>query len=232
MTRNSISEFEKTIEYRFKNQDYIKQALVHRSYINEHPGFSLGHNERLEFLGDAVLELIVTEYLFATYSDSSEGELTNWRAALVNTRSLSEVAGKIAINDYIYLSHGESKDDNSKARQIILANAVESTIGALYLDGGMTVAKKFIDTYFISKLPYILEHQLHIDPKSNLQEKLQETKGITPNYRVLSEKGPDHDKIFVVGVFMGKEQIGRGEGSSKQHAQEEAAKNALEINIE
>lgn len=231
MARRSIAGLEKTIGYTFQNKDYITQALVHRSYLNEHPTFSLGHNERLEFLGDAVLELIVTEFLFTTYPESTEGELTNWRAALVNTKSLADVAEQIKLNGYMYLSHGESKDANSKARSIILANAVEALIGAQYLDGGTEVAKKFIDTYFNSKLSYILENNLHIDPKSNLQERLQEAKGITPNYRVLSEQGPDHDKTFAVGVFMGKEMIGKGEGSSKQQAQEEAARNALETNI-
>ena len=231
MTRRSIAELETILEYTFSDKKYIEQALVHRSYLNEHPSFALGHNERLEFLGDAILELVVTEFLFVSYPDSTEGELTNWRAALVNTRSLSDVAGKLVLNDFMYLSHGESKDDKSKARQIILANAVEATIGALYLDGGMPVAKKFIDTYFISKLPYILEHKLHIDPKSSLQEKMQESKGITPSYKVLEEKGPDHNKVFVVGVFRGHEQVGQGKGSSKQQAQEAAAKNALETNL-
>lgn len=228
MTRSNISELEKTLEHTFEKQDFIKQALVHRSYINEHPSFALGHNERLEFLGDAVLELIVTEFLYKNYPESPEGELTNWRASLVNTKSLSDVAEMIALNKYLYLSHGESKDDKSKARQIILANAVEAIIGALYLDSGLEVAKNFIDKYFISRLPYILEHKLHIDPKSNLQEIVQEQDGVTPSYRVIDEKGPDHDKTFTIGVYVGKKQIGIGTGTSKQHAQEEAAKNALE----
>ena len=230
MKKNNIGELEKRIGYVFVNKDNIKQALVHRSYLNENTNFTLGHNERLEFLGDAVLELVITEYLFLNYPESAEGELTNWRAALVNTRSLSDVSENIDLNEYLYLSHGETKDDKSKARQIILANAVEAMIGALYLDGGIKVVKKFIEKYFISKLPYILENKLHIDPKSYLQEKMQEREGVTPSYRVLEEEGPDHNKTFVVAVCIGTEQIGVGKGTSKQLAQEEAAKNALETN--
>jgi ribonuclease-3 len=222
-----FSKLEEKIDIKFKNQDLLIQSLVHRSYLNENPGFKLPHNERLEFLGDAVLELIVTEYLYQNYPNP-EGELTNWRASLVNAKMLSEMAGELALDKYLYLSKGEAKEPaDSKARQYILANAFEALVGAVYLDQGYVVARDFIRKYLIVKLSHILEHELYLDPKSKFQEMAQEKHGITPNYKVLEEVGPDHAKIFKVGVYLEKELIATGEGSSKQEAQVKAAMAAL-----
>ncbi len=204
----------------------MEQSLVHRSYLNENPGFPLEHNERLEFLGDAVLELIVTEYLYKNYPNP-EGELTNWRASLVNAKMLSELAKEIQLNDYLYLSRGEAKEVNTKARQYILANAFEAVVGAMYLDQGFEVCGKFILRVVIPRLPHILEHELYRDPKSRFQEAAQEKVGITPSYRVLSESGPDHAKIFEIGVFLNSELIASGHGSSKQEGEEAAARAGL-----
>jgi ribonuclease-3 len=223
----TFSKLEDKLGIKFKNQDLLKQSVVHRSYLNEHPDFELNHNERLEFLGDAVLEIIVTEYLYYKFPETPEGDLTNWRASLVNAKMLSIIADEIGLEDYLFLSKGESKDKNSKARQYILANAVEALIGAIYLDQGTKSAKKFIKDSIISKLDNILENQLYLDPKSKFQEKSQDEFGITPHYKVLSESGPDHFKIFEVGLYLGDELISRGKGSSKQEAQIKAAANGL-----
>jgi ribonuclease-3 len=223
----SFSELEKVIEIEFKNKELLKQSVVHRSYINEHPEFKLSHNERLEFLGDAVLEIIVTEYLFNSFPDTAEGDLTNWRASLVNSKMLANVAEDIELEKYIYLSRGEAKDKNSKARQYILANAVEALIGATYLDQGIRGAKKFVKAKILSKLDHILTHKLYLDPKSKFQEKAQEIIGATPHYRVLKESGPDHNKVFEVGLYIGEEMVAKGKGQSKQEAQVEAAANGL-----
>lgn len=223
-----FSSLEKTIGIVFENQDFLKQAVVHRSYLNEHPDFNLGHNERLEFLGDAVLEIIVTEYLFTTYPDTPEGDLTNWRASLVNAKMLATIAGEINLDKYLYLSKGESKDGESKARMYIHANAIEALIGAIYLDQGIESAKKFITAFVISKLDNILANKLYLDPKSKFQEKAQEMHGTTPHYRVLSETGPDHDKMFEIGLYLGDEMVATGKGGSKQEAQVEAAANGLQ----
>lgn len=201
--------------------------MVHRSYLNEHPDFPLGHNERLEFLGDAVLELIVTEYLYRKY-DNPEGDLTNWRASLVNSKMLSEIAQQLDINGHLYLSRGEEKDANSKARQYILANAFEALIGAIYLDQGWDTAKQFITDNLLTRLEAILEHKQYVDPKSKFQEASQERHGITPSYKVLEESGPDHAKRFAVGLYIGSEHVATGEGMSKQEAQVDAAQKALE----
>ncbi|HOZ36228.1 MAG TPA: ribonuclease III [bacterium] len=224
--REQLQELETAIEIVFKDKNFLKEALVHRSYINEHPSFALGHNERLEFLGDAVLELVVTEYLFKNYPNP-EGELTNWRAALVNAKMLAEVGSTFDLYSYLYLSRGESKDNNAKAKNYILANAVEALIGAIYLDQGFGVAKQFISRVLLIRLDYILEHKLYMDAKSHFQEITQEKMGITPNYKVVEESGPDHNKKFVVGVYLGEESIALGEGTSKQEAQMAAAENAL-----
>lgn len=224
--KKDLKEFEKTIGVTFKNQDHLKEATVHRSYLNEHPGFGINHNERLEFLGDAVLELVVTENLFFRF-DNPEGEMTNWRASLVNSKMLSKVAAKINLEDYILLSKGEQKD-TGKARQFILANAVEAVIGAIYVDQGWEPSKKFIEKFMIVELEEILEKKLYVDPKSNFQELSQEKAGITPSYKVLSEVGPDHEKIFEVGVYLKTELVAKGKGTSKQEAQEDAAKNGIE----
>ncbi|MAF13548.1 MAG: ribonuclease III [Parcubacteria group bacterium] len=222
-----FSKLEKKLKVNFKNKDLLKQAFVHRSYINENSGFKLGHNERLEFLGDAVLELVTTEHLYSNYPNP-EGELTNWRASIVNSQMLAKLARKINLEDYLYLSKGEAKDTNGKARNYILANTYEALIGAIHLDGGYKQASKFINENLIPELPHILSNELYLDPKSKFQEISQEKLGITPSYKVLKESGPDHDKKFQVGVYLEKELIGTSTGSSKQEAQVNAASKALE----
>ncbi|MBZ9572193.1 ribonuclease III [Patescibacteria group bacterium] len=223
-----FSPFEKKLNLEFKNKDLLIQAFCHRSYLNENPNFRLPHNERLEFLGDAVLELVVTEYLYQNYPKKSEGELTNWRAALVNSKMLSIVAKDLGFNDSLLLSRGEAKE-MGKARQYILANTFEALIGAMYLDQGYKVCHNFIKKNLIKELPHIIEAGLFKDAKSRFQEEAQERVGITPTYKVLEEWGPDHVKRFIVGVFLREELIAKDEGSSKQEAEEEAAKKALEI---
>lgn len=223
----NFSKLEKVIGIEFKNIDLLKQSVVHRSYLNEHPEFELAHNERLEFLGDAVLEIIVTENLFKRFPDTPEGDLTNWRASLVNSKMLSEIAQEIGLEDYLYLSKGENKDKNSKARQYILANAVEALIGAVYLDRGIGAAKKFVEAGIIVKLDNILENKLYLDSKSKFQEKAQEVFKTTPYYKVLKETGPDHAKNFEVGLYLADELVARGKGSSKQEAQMNAAKKGI-----
>ncbi len=215
----------------FKDQDLLKQSLVHRSYLNENPGFGLPHNERLEFLGDAVLELIVTEYLYQNYPNP-EGELTNWRAALVNAVMLSGIAKDLGLEDYLYLSRGEAKDVGTKARQYILANAIEAVIGAIYLDRGMSSASDFIGREILAKLPQVFEDKLYLDPKSRFQELAQDKAGVTPHYIVLDEHGPDHAKVFRVGLYVGEELVAEGEGSSKQEAQVAAAEAGLKVKRE
>lgn len=223
-----LEKLQQTLGINFKNQDLLKQALVHRSYLNENPIFHLSHNERLEFLGDAVLELVVTEYLYKHYPNP-EGELTNWRAALVNARHLCQVATNIKLEDYLFLSRGEAKDSNGKARQYILANAMEAVIGALYLDQGMAASEQLINRLIMSQLESILSQKLYLDPKSRFQEIAQEKHSITPHYLVLDEAGPDHAKIFKVGLYLGNELVTQGEGSSKQEAQVDAAEKGLII---
>lgn len=218
---------ESALGYEFKNVELLRQSLTHRSYINEHPDFKLGHNERLEFLGDAVLEIVVTEHLFNTFPDTPEGDLTDWRASLVNAKMLASIAQSLSVEDNLYMSRGEAKDANSKARQYILANAMEAIIGALYLDGGLEAAKAFIHRVVINQLDNILANRLYLDPKSRFQEKAQELAGITPHYRVISENGPDHEKIFEVGLYLDEELVAVGRGSSKQEAQVAAAAEGL-----
>lgn len=225
MLEKNFALLEKKIGIDFKNKDLLTMAFVHRSYLNEHPSFELDHNERLEFLGDAVLELAVTENLFLNFPNP-EGELTNWRASLVNSKMLSLIANKLKIEKYLYLSRGEQKDEG-KARQFILANAMEALIGAIYLDQGWDMAKKFIEKFVLTHLKEILEKKLYVDPKSSFQELAQERTGITPSYKVLSEEGPDHAKNFEIGIYLNSELVATGKGSSKQEAQEDAAKKAL-----
>jgi len=212
--------------YTFKDEATLIQAITHRSFINEHADFPYPHNERLEFLGDAVLELVVTEHLFSNYSNP-EGELTNWRAALVNAKTLAGIGRQLNFEEFLLMSKGESKDADSKARMYILANAMESIIGSIYIDGGWDAAKTFIDKNVLSHLPFILENELHIDPKSKFQETSQELLGVTPTYKVLEEIGPDHAKEFTVGVFIEKELVAVGKGTSKQEAQISAAEEGL-----
>lgn len=219
---------EEKIGINFTKPEYLVQAFVHRSYLNENRDFPIGHNERLEFLGDAVLELVVTEFLYTEY-DNPEGELTNWRAALVNAKMLSSVAHEIGFEEYLFLSHGEAKDAGTKARDYILANTMEALIGATYLDQGYNLSQQFIARWILPKLPYILENGLYLDAKSRFQESAQEHANLTPTYRVLAEEGPDHLKFFKIGVYLENELIGTGEGSSKQEAQTEAAEAALKV---
>ena|SRR3989338_709487 len=223
-----IEELEQTLGVTFRNKDILRQALVHRSYLNEHPDFPLGHNERLEFLGDAVLELVVTEHLYLNY-ENPEGELTNWRAALVNAEMLAELCDQLDLEDSLHLSKGEAKDANSKARKYILANAFEAIIGAIYLDQGWEASKEFIMRVVVAKLPNILENSLYLDPKSRFQEAAQEKMSVTPNYKVLSESGPDHARNFKIGVYLGKELVAKGSGTSKHEAQVAAAAVALKV---
>ncbi|MBU2566146.1 ribonuclease III [Patescibacteria group bacterium] len=219
---------EQRLGYEFKDKKFIIEALTHRSYLNEHTDHPYDHNERLEFLGDAVLELVVTENLYLNYPNP-EGELTNWRAALVNAKTLAGIATQLDFEEYLLLSKGEAKDKNSKARMYILANAIEAIIGAIYLDGHWEGAKQFIDSFILSTLPYILKNKLYIDPKSRFQETAQEMLSVTPNYKVLKETGPDHNKEFTVGVFLDKDLVAVGSGTSKQEAQIAAAEAGLEV---
>ena len=221
-----FSKLESKIAIKFRDQDLLQSALTHRSYLNENRNHDLPHNERLEFLGDAVLELITTEYLYRNYPNP-EGQLTNFRSALVNYRLLAEIAYEISLENFILLSHGEAKD-TGRARQVILANALEALIGAIYLDQGTEEAKKFIETFVLVKLPQIVAGGSYLDPKSKLQEIIQEKMAITPMYRVISESGPDHAKQFVIGVYVDDRLIGQGAGPSKQDSEVEAAKDALE----
>lgn len=224
---NDFSLLEKKLGIFFKNKDLLVQSFVHRSYLNENPDFKLFHNERLEFLGDAVLEHVVTEYLFLSFPDKMEGELTAWRASLVNSKILFEIAKELNFSDFLLLSQGEKKDEN-KSRQYILANTMESFIGGLYLDQGIEVCSKFIKEHIIKHLPRIIEGNLYKSAKSKFQEIAQEKTSITPTYSVIEESGPDHNKIFNMGVYLGKDLIAKGEGKSKQEAEEEAAKKALD----
>ncbi|MEK7190366.1 MAG: ribonuclease III [Patescibacteria group bacterium] len=223
-----FSDFEKKIKIIFKDKSLLQQAFTHRSYINENPAATLSHNERLEFLGDAVLELIVTDFLYQKYPQYAEGELTALRSALVNAVIISEVASKIGMNDYLLLSKGEAKD-YGKARQYILANTYEAFIGALYLDQGYETANKFVAKTLLPETEEIVNKKLWRDAKSLVQEKAQEFVLVTPAYKVLHETGPDHDKHFTVGIYFGPNLIAEGRGKSKQEAEQKAAENALKI---
>lgn len=220
--------FESKIGYVFKDKSLLQQAFTHRSYLNENKSAGREHNERLEFLGDAVLELVVTEFLYAKYPQKPEGELTAFRAALVNTVSIAGAAQALGMNDYMLLSRGESRD-TGRARQIILANAFEALIGALHLDAGYKVAKQFIADQLFHKTDEVVEKRLWQDAKSKLQEIAQERSKVTPTYEVMSQSGPDHDRVFVVGAFIGEEKIAEGEGRSKQEAEQAAAEKALTV---
>ena len=225
----NLAALEHELQVSMRDKDLLRQALVHRSYINEHPDFELDHNERLEFLGDAVLEIIVTEYLYFTFPDKPEGDLTNLRASLVNAKMLAHVARDLTIEDNLYLSKGESRDSDSKARNYILADALEAIIGALYLDQGMDATREFVHTVVLSRLSDVLKNELYVDPKSKFQEKSQEVYGLTPHYSVISENGPDHAKVFHIAVYIGEEKVAEGTGTSKQEAQVEAAAAALAV---
>lgn len=217
--------FSKKLGIPVRNRELFQEAITHRSYLNEHRDYKLAHNERLEFLGDAVLELVVTEYLYAHFPNP-EGELTSFRAALVNGEMLSAIAGRMGLGDYLLMSKGEAKD-MGRARMWLLANAMESVIGALYLDSGYDAAKAFIAEKILSELPNVIESGSYADPKSRFQEMAQAKMGVTPSYRILKESGPDHDRQFVSGVFLGEELVAEGIGLSKQESQRSAAEAAI-----
>ena len=222
-----LSILEQKINTKFKDRSLLQCAMTHRSYLNENRKWPLPHNERLEFLGDAVLELVTTEYLYRNFPNP-EGDLTNLRSALVNYKMLSEIASSIGLEDFILLSRGEAKD-TGRARQVILANAMESLIGAIYLDSGFAVAEKFINEFVIKRLSAVLSAGKVLDPKSKFQELTQEKMGVTPNYKVLAEWGPDHNKNFEVAVLINDKQVATGVGPSKQEAEIAAAENGLKV---
>lgn len=211
--------------FEFQNIELLLTAFTHRSYVNEHKKSTKEHNERLEFLGDAVLELVVTHYLYMQFSEP-EGVLTSWRSALVRTESISEAGMKLGYEPLLRMSRGE-KRGSDRARAQILANSFEALIGAVYLDQGYEAAKRLIEEYIVSKLEGILDAGSWRDPKSHLQEVSQSVDNLTPQYRVLEEIGPDHEKIFRLGVYVGETLMGVGEGPSKQIAQQQAATAAL-----
>lgn len=224
-----FKELEKSLNISFKNKSLLAQAFCHRSYLNENPDFKISNNERLEFLGDAVLELITTEYIFNKYPDAPEGKMTSWRASLVNTNTLYGIAKELGFNNYLLLSQGEEKE-KGRSKKYILADVFEAFVGAFYLDQGYKACKKFIKKHLIEKkLDEIIEKKLDKDPKSLLQERAQEIEMATPTYKVIKESGPDHKKSFIVGVFIKDKLIARGRGSSKHEAELDAAAAALKI---
>ncbi len=223
----NFSKLEKRLGLEFKNKDLFKTVFVHRSYLNEHPDFPLPSNERLEFLGDAVLELIVTEHLYKNYTEP-EGILTAWRSALVRGKMLSRLAKKLDLPNYLFLSKGEAKS-GGRNKEIILANTFEALIGAIYLDQGYKTAQEFVNYHLISHLPEIIEKRLYLDPKTRFQEIVQEKIGITPSYKLIKEEGPDHAKTFTMGVYIQDKLIAKGTGPSKQAAETQAAAKAIEI---
>jgi ribonuclease-3 len=222
-----IKAFEKKTGITFENQALLRQAFTHRSYINENRSLKLEHNERLEFLGDAILELVVTDFLYRNYPDNPEGDLTTYRSALVNAITLSEVASGLGMNDCLLLSKGEAKDVG-RARQYILANAIEAVIGAIYIDKGYDSAKVFIDQNLLNFADKLIARGNLTDSKSLFQEKSQEHTGVTPAYKTIKESGPDHDKFFTVGVYLNKDLVAQGDGKSKQEAEQSAAYRGLE----
>jgi ribonuclease-3 len=222
-----LNKFEEIIGITFKDKNLLKQAFTHRSYLNENRNLTLSHNERLEFLGDAVLELSVTKYLYDQFPTKPEGDLTALRSALVNAITLSEVATNIHVNDFLLLSKGEAKD-TGRARQYILANTFEAIIGAIYIDQGFEMANEFISKFVLTLTDEIVRTGTWIDAKSSFQEKAQERAGITPSYKKLKDTGPDHDKHFTVGVYLDDVLIAEGTGKSKQDAEQEAARKGLE----
>lgn len=232
ITNNKPQDFlilEKKLGVCFQNKKILEQALVHRSYLNEQKKPGLKQNERLEFLGDAVLELIVTNHLYHHYSNS-EGDLTAWRSALVNTKTLAKIAENFSLENFIFLSRGERKDiqNDYKSKQSLLADTFEAILGAIYIDQGYETAKQFIEKHLIPSLDGIIKSGTYKDPKSLFQEKSQEKFSITPTYNILDEWGPDHAKNFRVGVYLDDRLVAEGEGLSKKEAQEKAAQKALE----
>jgi len=218
-------KLEEQIGFKFKDHDLLKNAFVHRSYLNEHKESKMVSNERLEFLGDAVLELVVTEYLFSNYPNP-EGELTNWRSALVKGEMLAKIARELSLGDYLFLSHGEEKS-GGREKDYLLANTLEAVLGVIYLALGYKKAQKFVEKFLLVHLDYILDTGSHIDAKSKLQELAQDKAGATPGYELQHEEGPDHDKVFTMAAYIGKRMVGKGKGSSKQIAEQKAAEDAL-----
>lgn len=225
---SDTSNLQEKIGVHFNNVNLLNEALTHRSYINENPSWNLPHNERLEFLGDAVLELIATDYLYSTYSSYDEGRLTSIRAALVNYQALSKIAHSLGIEDFLLMSKGEARD-TGKAREVILANACEALIGAIYLDKGYGAVQDFVYKNVFVGVEDIVKMNLDKDAKSRFQEVAQERFKITPLYKVLDEYGPDHHKTFVVGVFLNENKVAEGSGLSKQEAELEAARKGLHV---
>ena len=219
-----FSELKGRIGITFTDDNLLDQAFVHKSYLNEHTDKK--SNERLEFLGDAVLELVVTDHLYQTFPNKDEGVLTNYRLAVVRGTNLSEVAEDLGLGDYLYLSKGEEVSEGRK-KHYILANTVEALIGAIYLDQGLGASTKFIHKWIISTLENIISEGLYMDAKTLFQEKAQEIVGTTPHYKLAKEEGPDHDKTFTMGAYIGNEQIGEGQGGNKQEAEQNAARAAL-----
>ena len=226
MVKPDFNTFQSSVGLTFKEPKLLEQAFTHRSYLNESSRTDLDHNERLEFLGDAVLELATTDYLYRRYPDQTEGDLTTYRAALVNTVTIGQVAEELGMNDYLLLSRGEAKD-SGRARQVILANTFESLIGALYLDQGFEAAQSFIGKYLMPKVEAVIADRRIQDAKSYFQEQAQAHAGTTPAYEVLEESGPDHDKVFKVGLYLDKELVAEGSGHSKQEAEQVAARAGL-----
>ncbi|HEY4512363.1 MAG TPA: ribonuclease III [Candidatus Paceibacterota bacterium] len=222
-----MKDAEKSIGINFKDKALLKQAFTHRSYLNENKSLGIEHNERLEFLGDAVLELVTTDYLFQKYPKKPEGDLTALRSALVNSVMLAGISTELGLNNYLLLSRGEAKD-TGRARQYILANTFESVVGAIYMDQGYEAAEKFIAKVLLPKTKEIEEKKLWIDAKSFFQEKAQEKTGITPSYKTHKEHGPDHDREFTTGLYLGDTLIAEGVGKSKQEAEQDAARVGLE----
>ncbi|MBI5412526.1 ribonuclease III [Candidatus Peregrinibacteria bacterium] len=220
-------KLEEKIGIAFGNPHLLRAAFVHRSYLNEHRSSTLENNERLEFLGDAVLELAVTEYLYSHYPTQSEGDLTNWRAALVRGERLARVAHELRLGEYLFLSHGEEMS-GGRNKDYLLANALEALIGVIYLEKGYIIAQNFITAFVLVHLETILKTGEHIDPKTRFQELVQEKMSVTPIYQLLQEAGPDHDKKFTMGAYIEDRLVGRGIGNSKQNAEQKAAENALE----
>ncbi len=225
--QKDIQSFGAALGISFHDTNLLRQAFTHRSYLNEHRGEIEGHNERLEFLGDAVLELISTHFLYEKFPEHDEGELTAYRAALVNAVTCAEVATTLNMNDFLLLSRGEAKD-NGRARQVLLANAFEALVGAIYIDQGYDAAKAFIEKHLFPKIDDIVKKKLWRDSKSAFQEKAQDVEGETPHYEVIRESGPDHDKQFIVGVYIKEVMVAQGTGKSKQEAEQDAARGALE----
>jgi ribonuclease-3 len=226
--QTDLTKLQKLLNVQFSDTTVLLSAVTHRSYLNEHREATWDHNERLEFLGDAVLELVVTDYLFHKFLEKPEGELTAVRAALVNTVSLSGASEELGVNDFLLMSKGEAKDVG-RARQYILANAFEACIGAIYLDQGYETAKIFIADKLFGKTDEIVRRRLWQDAKSRFQELAQEYISVTPTYETIAQEGPDHDRIFTIGVYLKKEFVAEGKGRSKQEAEQQAAERAIEV---